>query len=291
MYKFRNKTDYERIFKNIIDDTCEYLRSNKLKSMVLGISGGIDSALIAAIAREVCAQMDNTVRLVGRSITISSNTRDEIVRSEMVGRAFCHDFEMLDYTDLWSKLVRTVQAGSNTIKIRISRGNIKARLRMIKLYDLAAINDGLVLATDNYTEYLLGFRTLHGDVGDFGMIQNLWKNEVYGLADFLATRFAKHSAYIEAEALTTCIDAVPTDGLGITVSDFDQLYPRYNGKLSPWAIYKEIDEVLYKHINNYYLTSADKIHEVIKRYKDTAFKRKNPYNISRDRVINNCIRE
>jgi len=290
MYKFRNKTDYERIFKNIIDDTCEYLRSNKLKSMVLGISGGIDSALIAAIAREVCAQMDNTVRLVGRSITISSNTRDEIVRSEMVGRAFCHDFEMLDYTDLWSKLVRTVQAGSNTIKIRISRGNIKARLRMIKLYDLAAINDGLVLATDNYTEYLLGFRTLHGDVGDFGMIQNLWKSEVYGLADFLAGRFVRHSAYVEAEALAACINAIPTDGLGITESDFDQIYPEYNKKLSPWAIYKEIDEILYSHINNYYLLSTDKSYEVIKRYKDTAFKRENPYNIFRDRIINNCIR-
>lgn len=294
MYKFRNKADYERMFKNIIEATCEYLRSNKLKSMILGISGGIDSALVAAIAREVCAQMDNTVKLIGKSITISSNTRDEIVRSKMVGNAFCHDFETLDYTDLWSKIVRTVQADNNTNQTKISRGNIKARLRMMKLYDLAAINDGMVLATDNYTEYLLGFWTLHGDVGNFGMVQNLWKNEVYGLADFLATRFAKHSAYIEAEALTTCINAMPTGGLGITESDFDQLYPEYNRKLSPWAIYKEIDEVLYSHINNHHLfniLNTDKSYEIIKRHKNTVFKREDPYNISRDRIINNCIRE
>lgn len=287
MYKFCNKTDYERIFKNIIRDTCEYLDSNKLKSMILGISGGIDSALIAAIAREVCAQMDNTVKLIGRSITISSH-RDEIVRSEMVGRSFCHDFKILDYTGLWGELVNTIQANNNTIKIKISRGNIKARLRMIKLYDLAAINSGMVLATDNYTEYLLGFWTLHGDVGDFGMLQNLWKSEVYGLADFLATRFAKHSAYIEAEALAACIDAVPTDGLGITKSDFDQIYPEYNRKLSPWATYKEIDEILYDYVYNN-ITIKDST--VLKRHKDSGFKRRNPYSIPRDRIINNCIKE
>jgi len=294
MYKFRNKTDYERMYKNIIDATSEYLHSNKLKSMVLGISGGIDSALIAAIAREVCAQMDNTVRLIGKSITISSNTYGEIVRSKMVGRAFCHDFEILDYTDIWKSLVRTVQAGNNASQAKISKGNIKARLRMMKLYDLAALNDGMVLATDNYTEYLLGFWTLHGDVGDFGMIQSLWKNEVYGLANFLASRFARHSAYVEAEALAACINAMPTDGLGITKSDFDQLYPEHNSKLSPWAIYKEIDEVLYSHINNNRLSNilnTDKSYEIIKRHKDTMFKREDPYNISRDRIINNCIRE
>jgi len=291
MYKFRNKTDYERMYKNIIDATCEYLRSNKLKSMVLGISGGIDSALIAVIAREVCAQMDDTVKLIGRSITISSNTSDEIVRSEMVGRAFCHDFEILDYTNLWKRLVYDVQdIDQIIIQTKISKGNIKARLRMIKLYDLAAINDGIVLATDNYTEYLLGFWTLHGDVGDFGMIQSLWKNEVYGLADFLAGRFARHSAHVEAEALAACINAMPTDGLGITESDFDQLYPERNRKLSPWAIYKEIDEILYDYIHNNIIKTFTSP-KVLKRYEDLKFKRENPYNISRDRVINNCIRE
>jgi len=62
---------------------------------------------------------------------------------------------------------------------------MKARIRMILLYDLAGGNDGMVLSTDNYTEYLLGFWTLHGDVGDFGMIQSLWKTEVYDMVEWI----------------------------------------------------------------------------------------------------------
>lgn len=52
----------------------------------------------------------------------------------------------------------------------IANGNIQARLRMIYLYNLASIHKGLVMSTDNQTEYQLGFWTIHGDVGDFDQI-------------------------------------------------------------------------------------------------------------------------
>lgn len=61
----------------------------------------------------------------------------------------------------------------------IANGNLQARCRMIHLYDLAGIHGGLVMSTDNQTEYQLGFWTIHGDVGDFDPIQDLWKTEVY----------------------------------------------------------------------------------------------------------------
>lgn len=58
-----------------------------------------------------------------------------------------------------------VYDGEGTLGTPISKGNIQARLRMIYLYNLASIHKGLVMSTDNQTEYQLGFWTIHGDVG------------------------------------------------------------------------------------------------------------------------------
>ena len=56
----------------------------------------------------------------------------------------------------------------------IANGNLQARCRMMYLYDIASRYKGLVMSTDNQTEYQLGFWTIHGDVGDFDPIQDLW---------------------------------------------------------------------------------------------------------------------
>ena len=102
---------------------------------------------------------------------------------------------------------------------------------MIYLYDIAQEHNGLVLSTDNWTELMLGFWTLHGDCGDYGMIQNLWKTEVYEMA----STFVENLEEKRSRALLDCIEAIPTDGLGISASDLDQI-----GAES----YKEVDEIL-----------------------------------------------
>ena len=151
----------------------------------------------------------------------------------------------------------------------IRYGNMKARIRMMVLYHIAHLHDGIVLSTDNYTEYLLGFWTLHGDVGDFGMIQSLFKTEVYELSAYLANNLTKE----ESDVLNECINAVPTDGLGITDSDLDQL-----GAKS----YFEIDNLLILWLNG---NTELKDNTVIKRMLNTRFKRENPYNICRDEIV------
>jgi NAD+ synthase len=147
---------------------------------------------------------------------------------------------------------------------------MKARTRMIYLYDLAAKYKGMVLSTDNYTELLLGFWTLHGDVGDYGMVQNLWKTEIYAMSKFLANQMPKE----QKEALESCITAVATDGLGITNSDLDQIGA---------ATYEEVDQILLKLYDPHgFEQFAD--HPVIKRKVNSEFKRNNPYNIPRNEI-------
>ena len=165
-------------------------------------------------------------------------------------------------------------------KDKICIGNIKARARMIALYDIANKHNGLVLSTDNLTELLLGFWTLHGDVGDLGFIQGLFKTEVYGLSNWILDNFDKcigldKNSEQTYKTLDECIKAVPTDGLGITESDYDQL---------ECDSYSMIDYILIDYLNNPE-ASKYKNHPVVKRYEATHFKRENPYNFDRTCII------
>ena len=278
MYEFC--TDYEKIFENIVGSACSYVSSSKVKTLVIGMSGGIDSALTAALAQEVVKRLNNTVLLEGSIIDIESN-KLEMARAVKAADTFCHGHKYCYLDDLYRLAAnRIMHTNRDNMKTRIRRGNIKARLRMIDLYDLANELDGMVLSTDNYTEYLLGFWTLHGDVGDFGMIQNLWKTEVYRLAKYLVKRFNLSGRGYQADALNSCINAVPTDGLGVTNSDFDQILPDYNKNMSPKEVYQEIDEIL-----RLRRSAAHDQDEIVKRHRATEFKRNNPFNVPRTYII------
>jgi NAD+ synthetase len=252
----------------------EYISKYKLQSLVIGLSGGIDSAICTALAAPVCKALG--VKLIGRSISIETNKPDEKERGEMIGKAFCDSFEAIDLTRLYGEHLKDVEESDDTgetdRQVRIRLGNIKARMRMVYLYNLAQKHRGIVLSTDNYTEYLLGFWTLHGDVGDYGMIQEFWKTEVYALSQWLVD--ADDMPEAGRLALQLCIDCVPTDGLGITNSDLDQLGA---------ASYNEVDEVLQTYLKD--AGSVDHNHPVMQRHFNSMYKRSNPYNLRRDDVL------
>jgi NAD+ synthetase len=266
--------NFKQLTDNIHNELRIYLTESKLKSLILGVSGGIDSALCAALAKPICDERD--VKLYCRSITISTNKPDEIKRAAGIGIAYGHDFKEVNLSKPFENLIPEIVEDYNSTDInehayKIRQGNVKARLRMLYLYELAAKHKGMVLSTDNYTELLLGFWTLHGDVGDYGMIQSLWKTEVYGLAEYLVSITENP---MQKNALQECIDAVPTDGLGITNSDLDQI-----GASS----YQEVDQILIEYLKN----SGNKEilnHPVVKRKTASEFKRNNPFNIPRNKI-------
>lgn len=248
-----SELNYEHVFDVLVDKTAEYVTSNNLKAMVLGISGGIDSTVVAAICHEVSKKTD--IPLIGRSLPIK-NKEDEFSVSELVGEAFCDEFKVFNLSNSYKASLFDLCADAGLIKdckgydwywvsdleeltgrTPIANGNLQARCRMKHLYDIASIRKGLVMSTDNQTEYQLGFWTIHGDVGDFDPIQDLWKTEVYGLANYLQDHYkskaleALRNDYKETcdnyKAMSCAIynscKLVPTDGLGISNSDLDQI--------------------------------------------------------------------
>lgn len=273
MYKL--STEYEPMFENAVNALSKYITESGIKSLVLGISGGVDSAIVAALAYEAVNRLPQKIPIIGRSITIESNKEGEIERAYLIGNAFCSDFKELDLTKMYFNMTGEIDEADVNLthmEAKIALGNIKARIRMTQLYHLAGITKGMVLSTDNYTEYLLGFWTLHGDVGDYGMIQNLWKTEVYGLTNWLSCMYEDTSEDDKVRSLMSCYNAVPTDGLGITDSDLDQL-----GADS----YDEVDEILIDYLND----NRENDHKVTNRYENTHFKRENPYNIPRKELV------
>ncbi|MDR2868783.1 MAG: NAD(+) synthase [Bacteroidales bacterium] len=252
--------DLVTIIRNHVAD---YIQKYHLQSLVLGISGGIDSALCAVLLRPVCQKLN--ISLIGLSITIETNKNDEIERSKQVGEAFCSYFEYQDITQLYKVLQQDMPQIDDTMRSKLRMGNLKARMRMLKLYDMAQLHQGLVISTDNFTEFLTGFWTLHGDVGDYAPIQHLWKTEVYALA----THLLKECSPSEQQALQVCIDATPVDGLGISESDCEQLGV---------SNYFEADRIFKRFFEGDQSLSD---HPLIRRYFASEYKRKHPVAIGR----------
>lgn len=302
-----SELNYEHVFEVLVDRTSKYLLEHNLKAMVLGISGGIDSTVVAAICYEVSKRIG--IPLIGRSLPIK-NKSDEFDTSKLVGKAFCTDFKIVSLNSYEhilndicegekfpsSSLLNEDRTGIYNHQTPIANGNIQARLRMIYLYNLASIHKGIVMSTDNQTEYQLGFWTLHGDVGDFNPLFGLWKTEVYELARWIEREYTlEYQASVidrnpnktildKAKAIQSSINLTPTDGLGISSSDLEQI-----GAKS----YNEVDHILQDLLNpdyNFYSAlsdlrreyGVDVVDKVWDRHINSKFKRKNlPITIDR----------
>ena len=206
----------ERLLDALGDFLDDYLRASNLKLYVMGLSGGIDSSFLAALLHH------RRIPFLGFCMPILTNAPEETSRGMNVARAYGNPPEgvrfdpLQDFTTLYAQISRTfaeVCPGSNPV----AEGNLKARTRMLFLYHMAQIHGGCVLSTDQLDELLTGFWTLHGDVGDVSPIQLIPKSVEYELARMLCARLS------DPTPLQAAIEAVPTDGLGISSSDLDQL--------------------------------------------------------------------
>ncbi|MBR5259375.1 MAG: NAD(+) synthase, partial [Eggerthellaceae bacterium] len=160
--------NYKKVFDTMVSETAHYLTKNGLKSMILGLSGGLDSTVTAAICHEVVTRYpEQQFKFIGVSLPCSSNSVEENDSASLAMRAFCDEYWVENLQAQYLLVKATCEQRYPSTPI--SQGNIKARLRMIYLYNLASVTGGLVMDTDNLTEHNLGFWTIHGDVADHGV--------------------------------------------------------------------------------------------------------------------------
>lgn len=228
----------KKIFDTLVNRTETYIVRNGLKSMILGISGGIDSTVVSAICREISDRNNGRIQFIGISLPSKTNETEEVSAADLVGEAFCNEFYKHSIEEDYEEVLKGINLSGD--QTPIANGNIKARLRMIYLYNMASIRSGLVMDTDNKSENLLGFWTIHGDEGDLNPIGDLWKHEIYDLARWISRTYMEsgdEDKIKRAVAIDFSAKLIPTDGNGVMAGgDMAQI--------APGLTYNEVDTIL-----------------------------------------------
>ena len=165
----------------------EYLESSHCKGYVLGLSGGVDSSLVAAIARKAVGKD----KLHCYAIDIDSNKAD-VEDAKKVAKELDLNLEVINLSDTYHSYLEKLDGEDF---IRLTKSNLKVRMRMVALFAYAQEHSSLVLGTDNMDERYVGYFTKYGDgAADLLPIVYLTKREVrkaaelYGLSSVLANR-------------------------------------------------------------------------------------------------------
>lgn len=204
--------NYSALESRIVDWLRDYATSNNIKSFVIGVSGGIDSAVSSTLA----AKTGFPVYALG--MPIHQKEEQETLSDVHLGW-LSNNFSNVttlkyDLTSVFDTFKQTMNGyGENTHAL----ANSRSRIRMVTLYQVAGSVGGIVVGTGNKVEdYGVGFYTKYGDGGiDIAPIADLYKTEVWELGKFLGVN-------------SRIVEAKPTDGLwddGRT--DEDQLGASY----------------------------------------------------------------
>lgn len=205
----------EKVTAHIVDWLREYAEKAKMKGFVIGISGGIDSAVTSTL----CAKTGLELLVLEMPI---HQAESQVNRASKHTEWLQENFDKvkrlpIELTPVFDSLVNALPTVANEEDRFMSLANTRARLRMTTLYYFAALNSLLVAGTGNKVEdFGVGFYTKYGDGGvDLSPIADLLKTEVYEVARFLKIN-------------DEIIQAAPTDGLwGDDRTDEDQIGASY----------------------------------------------------------------
>ncbi|HJJ81333.1 MAG TPA: NAD+ synthase [Methanocorpusculum sp.] len=197
---------------------------------VVGISGGIDSAVACALA----AKAVGPERVLGVSMPVSTNSQKDAEDAEELCKALGVELITVPLGDVLDAFLKKDEI-TNT---PVLAGNIASRLRMTTLYNIAAACGYLVCGTSNKTEYMIGYSTKWGDgASDVQPLLHLYKKDVYALAEELGIPKA-------------IIDKAPSAGffegqtdeadIGLTYAELDSAL--WNLELNDFEPQNEVEE-------------------------------------------------
>ncbi len=224
-----------------------------VQNVVIGLSGGIDSALSAALAAKALG--GDKVFTYGMPYKLSS--KESLEDAIKVAEAFKLNFEIIEITDMVDPYI-----AKNPDMSKLRMGNVMARQRMICIFDMSAKVNGIVVGTSNKTEILLGYGTWYGDTAcAVNPIGELYKTQVWELSEYLGI---PESVITKKPTADLWEGQTDEQELGFTYKQADELLTQMidEGKSNDELVKAGFDETL--------------VNTVAARVRNNAFKRRMP---------------
>jgi len=218
--------DLEEIYLALVTGLSGYVRKNGFAEVIVGLSGGIDSALTAAIAADALgAQAVHGVTMPSR-YSSSGSVDDSVDLAERLGIRV----DMINIDEVFSDFLEVLGPVFGGAPADVAEENLQARIRGTILMAIANKHGGMVVATGNKSEMAVGYATLYGDMaGGYAVLKDVYKTMVYDLAAW---------RNLQSEVIPrSIIDKPPSAELRPDQLDEDSLPP-----------YAVLDDILYRYI-------------------------------------------
>ena len=169
----RRLGDEDEIWQGLVIGLRDYVEKNNFKSVILGLSGGIDSALVAALAADAIGGN----RVYGVALPSKYSSDHSLADAKEAAMNIGLNYRIIQIQPMVGNLIENLHLSG------VAEENLQARVRGITLMGLSNQEGHLVLATGNKSELAVGYSTLYGDaVGGFAPIKDLYKSQVWQLA-------------------------------------------------------------------------------------------------------------
>ena len=173
----KNESLYSALKLGLFD----YVSKNNFEKVLIGLSGGIDSALTATIAVDALGS-DN---VIGVALPSKYNTEESLVDAKLLAENLDIEFKVVEIEEIVNIFRNTLKESVGEELGQTTDENIQSRVRGNILMALSNQTGAMVVSTGNKSEMAVGYSTLYGDLaGGFALLKDLYKTEVYNLANF-----------------------------------------------------------------------------------------------------------
>lgn len=173
----KNESLYSALKLGLFD----YVSKNNFEKVLIGLSGGIDSALTATIAVDALGS-DN---VIGVALPSKYNTEESLVDAKLLAENLDIEFKVIEIEEIVNIFRNTLKESVGEELGQTTDENIQSRVRGNILMALSNQTGAMVVSTGNKSEMAVGYSTLYGDLaGGFALLKDLYKTEVYNLANF-----------------------------------------------------------------------------------------------------------
>ncbi len=211
---------FEQMYLAMVLGLRDYLQKNNFSKVIIGMSGGIDSALVATIA--VDAIGCKNVKLYG--LPTRFNSQESHNDAQSCANNLGVDFKIIKIEEIFNKMLETLENNQEKSS-SLAQENLQSRIRGNILMSISNSSNALLLSTGNKSELACGYATIYGDMcGAFNPIKDLYKTQIYEIANFRNANISKLSLLKKTNLIPkNIISKAPSAELRFNQKDSDSL--------------------------------------------------------------------